>query len=105
MTAARDPPREGDLAQRLIGLAQLEMAGAKHVAGAVEDPARRLRTEPGEEHDELLAADPGHHMALAIVAQSMGDGLDHAVANGMAVCVVDPLEMIDVANPEAELGL
>src|SRR5581483_10884828 len=67
---ARDPPDD-----RLSGL-----------------EGRRL-VRPGEEECELVTAEPER---LASLAQPGRDLREHAVARGVPVLVVDPLEVVDV---------
>ncbi|RMS60168.1 hypothetical protein ALP65_04561, partial [Pseudomonas aeruginosa] len=46
-----------------------------------------------DQQDELVAAEPGNHVLVAgRGAQPFGDGVEHRIAGGMAVLVVDRLE-------------
>src|SRR5690606_17005860 len=57
------------------------------------------------QQDELLATVAGQHVAVAQAGTGhRGEGLQHAVAGGMAVQVVDALEMIQVDQRQAVLA-
>ena len=53
----------------------------------------------GQQHGELVAAEAER---LASLAQPRRDLREHAVARGVPVLVVDPLEVVDVDQAEAE---
>ena len=53
----------------------------------------------GEEHGELVAAEPER---LAALPQARGDLAEHEVADRMAEAVVDALEVVDVDEAEGE---
>src|SRR5690606_4985127 len=89
-------------AERRVVFAQAELLGRERGAGVVDDRRGGLGRETLEQHDELLAAEPGDEMALAALAKQRGDRAQHAVADAMAIGIVDPLEPVDVANGEAD---
>ena len=59
----------------------------------------QLRRHVGTDHHELVAAEPGNHVLVAgRGAQPFGDGVEHRIAGGMAVLVVDRLEAVEVEH-------
>jgi len=55
----------------------------------------------GQDGDELFAAVAGDEIGGAkVVAQHAGEGLQHAVAHGVPVGVVDLLEVVQVEHEE-----
>ena len=57
-----------------------------------------------DQHDELVAAEPRHGVALAqVMAQPPRDVLQQAVARLVAEAVVDVLEAVEVDEEEREL--
>ena len=57
-----------------------------------------------DQHDELVAAEPRHRVALAqVMAQAPRDVLQQAVAGLVAEAVVDVLEAVEVDEEEREL--
>jgi hypothetical protein len=111
-------PVEGTVgaADELVAVDLVERRGRdpgadRHRAGrrevGVGDPVHdRLRRDPcavlvpaGEEDGELVAAQPER---LAALAQVRGQLREHLVAARVAVAVVDPLEVVDVDQAEAE---
>ena len=66
----------------------------------LRDRDGRAVVEPGEEDGELVAAEAE---ALAALAEPGGDLPEHPVAGGVAEAVVDPLEVVDVDEAEAEV--
>ena len=60
----------------------------------------------GEEHRELVTADPaGDVDGTDRVAQSVGRLGEHSVAGGVTDRVVDPLEVVYVEDDEGEVAL
>ena len=71
------------------------------------DPLTDLeRHRPGriaQEHDELLATEAGRHVVVADRPDDgAGHGLEHLVACGMAIGVVEDLEAVDVDHQHAD---
>ncbi len=71
---------------------------------AVGDGERVLPGSLGEEQEELVAAEAAD---VVVGAESFGDGLDYAaesgVSSGMALAVVDGLEVVDIDEGDGEL--
>ena len=64
---------------------------------------RRQRREPGQEHDELVAAQAREQVAAAQpVLQPPGDGEEQLVAGRVAVRVVDGLEAVEVEEQQGQ---
>ena len=59
-------------------------------------------SRPGQHHRELVAAEPE---ALASLPQARRDLSEDAVADGVAVAVVDALEVVDVDEAQAQRQL
>jgi len=79
------------------------MAGADQGSDALGQVGESLGAIHRRDHGELLTTNPGHEVVLANGrCQSAGDGLQRAVAAGMAVRVVDLLEPVDVENQHGE---
>jgi hypothetical protein len=56
-----------------------------------------------QQHGELLAAEPAHHVGLADLLPELGrQRAQHLVADQVAVTVVDPLEVIDVDQQQGQ---
>ncbi len=69
----------------------------------LRDHRRAARFGLGEQHDELVAAEPGRDVDPAnAVADHAGDRDQHAIAQSVAVGVVDELEVVQVRHQEAE---
>ncbi len=79
----------------------LELRGTDALDDRARDRDAVVRVETGEEHRELVAAEPE---ALAALAQPRRDLAEHAVADRVAVAVVDVLEVVDVHEAERERG-
>ncbi len=88
-----DPCAHGD------GADLLELRRADALDDRAGDADGRALVEPGEEHGELVAAEPE---ALATLAEACGDLPEDAVADRMPVVVVDPLEVVDVHQAQAQ---
>jgi hypothetical protein len=60
---------------------------------------------PGDQHEQLVAAHPRHHVVQPDgLGDPRGDGTQHRIAGGMAEQVVDVLEVVDIAEQQAELA-
>ena len=79
----------------------LDLGPADALDDRARDGDRRALVEAGQQHGELVAAEAE---ALAALAQARRDLPEHAVADRMAVAVVDLLEVVDVDEAEAERG-
>jgi acetyl esterase/lipase len=97
----RDPCREGDLAERLVGLAHPEVARGDLLARALDQREGRLGIRIGQDDDEFLAAEPADNMRIERGRERLGHHLEHAVAHRMTEAVVDRLEMVDIAKGDA----
>src|SRR5439155_8932896 len=70
---------------------------------SVGDPDRVLAPAPVHDDRELLAAEPADHVLRAYDgAQSLGEETEQLVADGVAVDVVDVLEVVDVEHQHRE---
>jgi hypothetical protein len=82
----------------LLGVVELHLAEPlDDRRGGVE---RRSFVVVDQEHGELVAAEAER---LASLPETRGDLRENAVAGGVAVVVVDPLEVVDVDEAETEL--
>ena len=64
---------------------------------------RRFGAGVGEEHSEFLAADAPEEVARAQhLDGALGEDLEHAVADMMAVPVIDALEMIEIDEEQCD---
>jgi hypothetical protein len=64
-----------------------------------QQPRRVLLPDPGRDHHELVPADPGDDVrGRQAPRQPRPRGPQHLVADGVAVCVVDPLEVVEIAE-------
>ena len=89
--ALRDPDRDRDRA----GEAELDPVEALGEPGREGD--RALLAAAGDDHGELLAADPADDIACADArAEMVCEVRQHVVADGVAEDVVDLLEVVDV---------
>jgi hypothetical protein len=60
-----------------------------------------LAADPGDEHGELVAAEPGRHVAgLQAAPQPLGHHPQDLVAGGVAEAVVDGLEVVQVQQEQ-----
>jgi hypothetical protein len=100
---AGDACREGDLTERLVGLAVAQTARGEVFARRVEPALGFRRGEPAEQQDELFAP-VARDVAVVVrtLGEDLGDHLEHAIAGVMTVGVVDALEMVDVAECQAQ---
>ena len=95
----RDPEADRELGLVLLLRQRLEHRRADRARRACTRRARRV----GREQSELLAADPCRAVEAALGAvDRVGHALEDRVAGGVAVCVVDPLEAVEVADDQAE---
>ncbi len=59
-----------------------------------------------QQHDEFVAADPGHDVAVAqLAAHHLGHHLERPIARRMTEGVVDRLELVDIEIEQAERAL
>jgi hypothetical protein len=64
------------------------------------------RTDVGQEHGELVAAEPAERLPGAHGRpEPLGQRVQDAVADLMAACVVDLLEVVDVHQDQRELAV
>ena len=91
-----EPRADGDRARR-PRRRQLDRRDPLH--DRLGGELRPLFVPAGEEDGELVPAEPER---LAALAQARRELREHLVAAGMAVAVVDPLEVVDVHEAEAE---
>ena len=90
--------------------ALLAAGGAPAQAQALDRPAHllgglggALLVGVGQQHHELLAAVPNRQVDRSDVAREQaGEGLQHLVADGVAVLVVDQLEAVEVEVDDRE---
>jgi hypothetical protein len=65
-------------------------------------PPRIGRRGLGEQHGELVAAQTGHHVAVAQAAtQQVGHAHDELIARGVTQRVVDELEVVEIQGQES----
>ncbi len=66
--------------------------------------SRSLGIDPGQEHGELFAADPGGDVVgpAGASGKRLGEGSQDAIAAGMTVAVVVALEMIGIDHEEGD---
>ena len=96
--ALRDPDRDRDPA----GEAELDPVEALGEPGRERD--RALLAAAGDDHGELLAADPADDVARADArAEVVGELRQHVVADGVAEDVVDLLEVVDVDHHDRDV--
>ncbi len=73
-------------------------------AQALATAFQLFRVGVGQQQDELLAAVTGQDVAIAQTGtRHRGEGLQDPIAGGVAVAVVDPLEVIEVDQRQAVL--
>src|SRR5262249_10245552 len=93
------PGLRGGDAERDRDLVAVDRRLADRLAQSLGDLGRDRRARPGEQHDELLAAEAVDRLEGANRRlQAPRDLLEDRVAGGVAVLVVDRLEAIDVAD-------
>jgi hypothetical protein len=64
-----------------------------------QQPRRVLLPDPGRDYHELVPADPGDDVrGRQAPRQPRPHGPQHLVADGVAVRVVDPLEVVEIAE-------
>src|SRR5262249_14065037 len=70
---------------------------------ALGQKLRALRVRFLAGHDELLAAESTDQVSVALRAsEDVGEAADHVIAHVMSVGIVDFLEMVEVADQDAE---
>ena len=78
-----------------------DLALAQDGADVAGDDHRLVLVDLGEDQGELVAAEPGDHVGGARPgAEDLRDGLEHHIAGGAAVAVVDQLEVVDVEHQQ-----
>ncbi len=96
--ALRDPDRDRDPA----GEAELDPVEALGQPGREGD--RALLAAAGDDHGELLAADPADDVCRADArAEVVGEVRQHVVSDGMPEDVVDLLEVVDVDHHDRDV--
>ena len=71
---------------------------------AVGELQRARLVEPGGDHDELVAAEPGDQVTVAArPGQPAGDGAEQLVAGAVPERVVDDLEAVEVQEQQGQL--
>ena len=91
--------------QEIIDLAALDRVGLRQALDQARGDLRHrlLGLDVGEQQQELVAADPGHHvLAARHRLQALADLLEHEVADRVAVGVVDRLEAVEVDEQQRQ---
>ena len=78
-------------------------ARSRHALVERFDVASRLRLTAREDDRELVTTEAERSDAVRRASEEPGDLDEHLVAERMPVGVVDPLEVVDVDEAEAEL--
>ena len=96
LAALADRRTDRHTQQKLVGLGiRFRHEGPQPPDRFLHNLRRRLR----QQHDELVAADPGHHIAIAErLGQQIRRFLEQAVAEQMAEAVVIQLQAVDIAD-------
>ena len=99
----RDADARGHRA--LAGAGDRDPLGAQRLEQLVGDVLGRVPRGARQQRGELVAAEPGEHVALAQPrAQHRRDARDDLVAGGVAERVVDVLEVVEVEQQQRAVG-
>jgi len=80
-----------------------DAVGSHALAQLLGERRRLLEVGPGQQDQELLAAESiGEVESAQLLAQLVGDLLEHDVADRMAARVVDHLEVVEVSDDDAD---
>lgn len=92
-----DAEAGGDLERRIM----IDRVRADRPAEPPRHDRGLLGTRLGKEQAEFLAAQPAQRIVgPRLIGAQFGEPADHQVADGVAVAVVDPLEVIDVEDQQ-----
>ena len=94
-------PTEADVDDLLAEDVERGVHGVERALGQLVDG--ELVDEAGQQDGELVAAHPGHRVLAADgLDQALADLLDEQVTGGVAVGVVDRLEVVEVDEEHAD---
>ena len=96
----------GDSGREAYALRRTRRARADRELDSPVELEGVLRACLGQDHGELVAADPAHDVGLPDgLAQALGDGRQDGVPRQMAQRVVRRLEVVDVEDDERDASL
>ena len=95
-----DAGGERDFSKRFVGLALFEVSTCEILSYVVEQFDTPGLLVAGDDDEKLLTAPATDEVRLATGRQRRGDHFENAIADSVAVTVIERLEVIDVAQAD-----